>query len=222
MKQVLVVFFFLPLFACAQRNELSLSLGATWTSGQNSTTSLLLPLPCPVTQPQCDVISSSSSSSVGFTFAAAYAIRVLPAGAADLYLEFPVVATPGHDVTTTFRNPLAGPISGTDSTSLLFFTPSARLKFLPSARISPWATIGGGLARISFVNQNKAVGCLQFGGGLDFKTPLPHLLVRTEARDFWSQGALQSLSISSFVSSSSVSPEHQHHVFAGGGVVVSF
>lgn len=220
MKKFLVVLFFLPLLAVAQRNELSLSLGATRSSGQSGTTTVAFP--CVVTVPLCDVITSTTKSSTGFTFEGAYGLRVLPAGIADLFLDFPVVATPGHDVDVASTSSLAGTITGTGSSSLLFFTPSARFKFLPSARISPWGTIGGGLARISFANQNKAVGCLQYGAGLDFKTPLPHLLVRAEARDFWSQGVLQSQAISAIISSSTVSPEHQHHVFAGAGVVVKF
>jgi hypothetical protein len=219
-KKFLVLCCFLPLFASAQRNELGLSFGATWTSGQSGTTSVQFP--CTVTQPQCDVISSTVKTSTAFTFAGTYGFRLLPVGVADLFLDFPVVATPGHDIGVSSTSSFVGTITGTDSSSLLFFTPSARLKFLPSAAISPWATVGGGLARINFANQNHATGCLQFGAGLDFKTPVPHLLVRAEARDFWSQGILREQSISVIVSSSTVSPERQHHVFAGAGVVVKF
>jgi len=59
-------------------------------------------------------------------------------------------------------------------------------------------------------------GAFQFGGGLDFKTPLPHIGLRAEVRDFWARGINESGGIAQ------VSPERQHNLFAGGGIVIKF
>ena len=67
-------------------------------------------------------------------------------------------------------------------------------------------------------------GALQFGGGVDFKTGVPHLGLRAEARDFWSGRASESLlevSASSILHVASVTAS-AHHLFVGGGVVLRF
>ena len=68
----------------------------------------------------------------------------------------------------------------------LFVTPGLKVKLLPGASISPWASVGGGWARYSLqasdVAESKAA--FAFGGGIDFKTGLPLLDIRAEVRDF--------------------------------------
>jgi hypothetical protein len=204
--------FSIPIFA--QNNELSLSIGGVFATDQTATS--VVAVPCPLINPGCNVITSRLSSSPGVAFMGNFARRITAFGPASLYLEAPVVGGPGHDTTMSFRSgTLLGDIV-TGSSSSLFFTPSAKVKFLDSSRISPFATLGGGLAHLGIASSSRNTGALQFGGGLDFKSRIPHLGFRAEARDFFSGGNFQSSSLTS------VSPAHQHVVFAGGGVVLKF
>lgn len=203
-----------PLAAFAQNNELSFSLGGVFATSQTATTQTFIS--CPVTLPGCNIATTNFSSNAGFAFMGNFARRITAIGPATFYLEAPVVGGPGRDTNATFRS---GTLLGdfvTLSSSSLFFTPSAKVRFLDSSRISPFATVGGGLAHLGFSGSNKNTGALQFGGGLDFKSPIPHLGFRAEARDFYSGGILQS---STFTH---ISPSHQHVVFVGGGVVFKF
>ena len=237
MKKVLCLCLLLLLAAgCSygQSNEVSFSAGAAFTSGQTLTTTFPTLVPCPI--PNCNLITGTMEVSRGFTFEASYARRLVGAGPMALYLELPLLETPGHGVdavVTTLNNPF----NASTSSSLFFLTPSARIKFFSSAMISPWATVGGGWAHLTVGVQNASTGALQFGGGADFKTGVPHLGLRVEARDFWSAGILQPLPVVVAVGlpagtlaipsapltlTTTASPTHQHHLFAGGGVVLRF
>jgi len=205
--------------ASAQKNELSFTIGAIHSSSQQITST---PIICPATFPNCNnLFNFKFSTNVGVAFEGTYTRQLFTFSGASLDLEIPVVRTLSRGSTFSFS---PGPIpvdSFAPSVSSLFFTPSARVKFFHSSPISPFVSVGGGLAHLvesfpigsSFSKNN---GVLQFGGGADFKTPLPHLAVRAEVRDFWAQGIVKS-SVGS-----QVSPEHQHNVFAGGGVVFRF
>ncbi len=163
MKRVVEFFFFLLLAAgwsAAQSNEVSFSAGATFTSDQNSTTSVALPLLFPCTTPSCNVISGTMSASTAFTFEASYARRLLGTGPVAVFLELPVLATPGHDVGTVVSNSLIGTFTGTTSSSLFFLTPAARVKFFSTARVSPWLSAGGGWARLTEGSQNTNTGAV--------------------------------------------------------------
>jgi hypothetical protein len=203
----------------AQANEVSFSAGATFTSEQNVTSTLFLPAPCVI--PNCNVLTSSFKANTAFTFAGSYSRRLLGAGPVALSVELPFLGTPGHGVSTTSSSGIFGTINGSSSATLFFFTPSARITFLPASTISPWLAVGGGWARLTQGGQNSNSGAVQFGGGADFKTGMPHLRIRAEVRDFWAGNPLTSLSSIPEISTM-VSPDHQHHIFAGGGVVVKF
>ena len=227
MNKVLYLSFLLLLAAgpsYGQSNEVSYSAGATFMSSQTQTVTFPTLVPCPIPIPNCNVLTNTMDASHGFTFEASYARRLIGEGPVALYVELPVVGTPGHGVTTVVNDPFVGPISGSSSSSLFFLTPSARVKFFPSARISPWVTVGGGWARLSQGGLSANNGALQFGGGVDFQTGVPNLALRVEARDFWSASPLQTGSLSTTISglTATVSPDHLHHVFAGGGVVLRF
>lgn len=160
-------------------------------------------------------------------FSGIFARRIVGLGPASLYLEVPVAGGPRRDVQTSFTNvPILSGVTATLSQSTFFFTPSAKVKFLDSARLSPFATLGGGLA-LSHVSvpgvpsgvpglPSRNTGALQFGGGLDFKSPVPHLGFLAEARDFYAGTGGQSSSVTT------VSPTRLHHVFVGGGAVLKF
>lgn len=217
MNKLVVLLCFLPLLASAQKNEISFTAGAVRTTGQSG--SVTFPALCPILQPQCNVTTVSQDSNTAFAFEFSYAHRMLSAGPAALFLELPIVEAPGHNVTTLFTNPLTFPFE--QSSHLFFLTPSAKLKIFSSAPISPWASFGGGLGHLELAQTTRNNVALQFGGGLDFKTPLPHLRARVEARDFWSGGVLQP---DTFVSGNSISTltHNQHHVLFGAGAVLAF
>jgi opacity protein-like surface antigen len=220
-----LVFLFSFLFAfsassVAQKNEISFSVGAITSSDQGVDSVGIL---CPVGMPTCNHFNTSTN--VGVAFGANYARQLSGFGHASLDVEFPIVGVPGRDVQTDLIRLLPTPRT---SQSSIFFTPSARVKFLRSSPVSPFLSVGGGLVHhhtdttltvlgTTFSGSNgKTNGAFQFGGGLDFKTPLPHLEIRAEVRDFWARGSSNSSSLVR------VSPERQHNIFAGGGVVFKF
>jgi hypothetical protein len=209
----------------AQKNEVSFSVGAITTFNQNANIGIFT---CPIV-PVCGSVGTNTST--GVALAGNYARQLFNFHAGSLDLEIPVVGVPSRDIGVS----LAGvTLPGTLSTWTFFFTPSARVKLLPSGPVSPFFSFGGGLAHngstftiapifiagisapgFSFSNSNNS-GALQFGAGADFKTPLPHLAVRAELRDFWAE---------SFARPSSqvtLSPERVHNLFAAGGVVFRF
>jgi hypothetical protein len=208
-----------------QRNEASLSLGGIFTSDQ--TTTSVLAITCPVTQPNCNVFSAHFQTDTGVAIEGSYAFRIIGLGVASLYAEFPVVGAPGRDVNVTFNNGGIASSSTPISESAIFFTPSAKLKILPKASISPFVSIGGGLAHFnaklslagSSSESSQNFGALQYGGGLDFKTPLPFIGFRVEARDYYSYSVIGG---TSSISGTITSPQRLHHLFAGGGLVLRF
>jgi hypothetical protein len=204
-KGFVIVVFALSTIALAQKNEISFSIGAMATSDQQQT--LLGVGTCVVGFPNC-AGPFNRSTDLGVSFAGGYTRELFNFHVASLGAEFPILGVPGRNVNATV---LGVPLP-TISESSLFFTPSARIRFLPSSPISPFFSLGGGLAHHDAAGSTSNQGALQFGGGVDFKTPLPHLGIRAEVRDFWAAGA----------SSGIVTPEHQHNVFAGAGIVLRF
>ncbi len=216
---VLTIFFFmLSICSFAQKNELSLSIGGITSSDQRE--SILLGIPCPVGFPTCNQLSSTTSA--GVAIEGAFARQLVSFGAASLDVEVPVVSVPGRDVKIATAFLPIVPINA--SRSSLFFTPSARVKFFHSSPVSPFFSVGGGLAHAGTSASVFGFGssdstnnwALQFGGGLDFKTPLPYLSFRAQVRDFYAQGPFQSSGLVQ------VSPLRQHNIFASGGIVLKF
>ena len=198
----IVLLFALSPFALAQKNEVSLSVGALATSDQQAFTCFL------------NISTCNGPFNIHFSTTVAlegdYVRQVFNFRLASVGAEFPIVGVPSQEVTTTFNG-----IILTAHQSSVFFTPSARIKFLPSASISPFLSFGGGLAHHNAA-RSTTNGALQFGGGVDFKTPLPHLAIRAEVRDFWARGLEQSNTFTH------VSPERQHNLFGGAGLVIKF
>ena len=96
------------------------------------------------------------------------------------------------------------------------------MKFLPNARLSPWAAVGGGYALFEkadrltngqpetnlFLNQ----GVFDFGGGLDYRL-IRFVGLRAEVRDFYSGNLDLNVRLNS---------NTQHSVVASGGIVLRF
>ena len=228
-KRSAVVAFFcfvFSLFSFAQKNEFALSIGAMHSSDQTATVGGIV---CPLGV-NCGPANISTNTGVGFE--GNYARQLVRFGGASLDVEVPIVGVPGHDVHLSVAQMS---VASNISTWTFFLTPSARIKF-HAGPIAPFVSVGGGWAHVETnVNVLNIVpvtsgailgsfpfsssldhGVLQFGGGVDFKTPLPHLAVRAEARDFWGTGIARSLAVGT------ISPEHQHNIFAAGGVVFRF
>jgi hypothetical protein len=203
----------------AQKNEASVLLGTTFTSDQSGTTTTNFP--CVFGIPNCNVFTSSVQMSHGFAIEGNYARELMKFGpVAALYVEVPLIAVTNQNQKLSISNSLIGNVNATVSASTLFFTPSAKLKLLPSLPISPFVSAGGGLAHFGLPNSSTNKGAIQFGGGVDIKTPVPMLGVRAEVRDFYT-GSNFSSSSNTFATTE-VSTSHIHNVFVGGGVTLRF
>lgn len=156
----------------------------------------------------------------GLAYQATYAHRFTGSRPVGWGYEVPFVALPSQDV----QSP--SPSSPRNYASI-FITPGIRVTFVPAAAISPWASVGGGFARFAEsttlvtgapntfkTGTNK--GALQYGGGVDFKTPFKipvPLVLRGEIRDFYSGQPRLNI----------VRPGNgQHNVIISGGIVLRF
>ncbi|HKT50638.1 MAG TPA: hypothetical protein VJV96_10085 [Candidatus Angelobacter sp.] len=183
----------------AQKAEVSLTVGAAVSPDGKGPATCGEAIICPIPQG----IIGPVALGTGLSWQTSFAYRLVNFKAAALYLELPLAGSPsrtGPGFSPTF--------------SSFFFTPSAHLKLLPGRAISPFASVGGGVAHFSSLDSSGNAGVLQVGGGLDFRTPLRVLGIRVEARDF-------------ITGHSSVAPlvdftSHVQHVFVGGGIVLKF
>jgi len=193
---VFAVAFLLSFPALAQKNEAAVTLGGIFTVGAKGNSTCEAIIICPT---NVDVTLAPS-----FALNGSFAHRVADFKAAALFVELPLVANPSRS---------GGGFLGS-SFSTLFFTPSLRVQFAPSASISPFLSAGGGFGHFSGLGSDTR-WATQLGGGLDFKTGLPHLGFRVEARDFIngtpSIGALDRITAG-----------HMQQIYAGGGLVIKF
>lgn len=118
-------------FGLAQKNEFSLSVGAIATSDEQRN---LIGITCPVNFPNCaGPINITTSNTVAFE--GDYARQIFNFRVVSIAAEFPIVGVPSRDVSAS----QSGFPPVTASLASLFFTPSARIKFLPSGKISPFS-----------------------------------------------------------------------------------
>lgn len=203
MKKIARLFLFLTLSLIAaaaedpdnKKNELGLTIGAEVVPGRDFQNIL-------VAAPAVARVGAKPGSSVVFGFN--YARRIKSAQKAALYLEVPIFAGPSHSIAYNFSPTPSFPTPVSTSLATLYVTPSLRVKFRPEGRVSPWLSAGGGYAFyeaserltllfgptpsvISNPRRNTHTGALQFGGGVDFKTPIKVVTpihLRAEIRDF--------------------------------------
>jgi hypothetical protein len=197
----------LSTYGIAQKNELALSIGAATASSQQTT---LIGITCPLGVACNDPFTSNTDT--GVAFEGVYSRQFFNLHAASLGAEFPLVGAPSRNVNTQIG--FLPHISIAQSS--LFFAPSARVRFLLSSAISPFFSVGGGLAHLKRGGVAVNRWTLQVGGGVDFKTPIPHVTFRGEVRDFWSTGVAENSGIAL------ISPPRQHNVFVGAGIVLRF
>jgi hypothetical protein len=200
----LIVVTLVSAYARADRkNEIGLILGAT------------------VTPDLADIAPGGGPLQIGsgITFQLTYARRLIRSRLADLYFEVPAVAIPLQDVIASNG---AAPINY-DS---FFVTPALRVKLAPSARLSPWFSAGGGYALFEEsesrtngthnTTRGTSGGALQFGGGIDVRTPIKVLFpigLRAEVRDFYTAKPNYNLNTGG---------GFQHNVVFSGGLVLHF
>jgi hypothetical protein len=191
---VLLVLLVLASAAFAQSNDVAVSFGVTFSPGAEGPAQCEAILTCPA-----GIVSRGVDP--GFSIEGTYAHRLANFRVASLHLELPFMFSP------TRKSEFLGP-----DFSTFFFTPSLRLKFLPSSGVSPFVSAGGGLGRFKQGSTSDNHGAFQMGGGLDFKTRLPLLGFRIEARDF----------VTGAPSFSSLTNNHLNNLFVGGGVTLHF
>lgn len=155
----------------------------------------------------------------GITFQMTYARQLAQTDTVGLYLEFPAVAIPLQDLS-------ASPGSTPLNYDSFFITPAVRVKFRPNAALSPWFSAGGGYALFEESDERRdgshnttrgtSTGALQFGAGLDFRTPVNILIpigLRAEVRDFYTGKPTYNVSTGGGL---------QHNLAFSGGLVLSF
>jgi hypothetical protein len=199
MRKTLLVVSFLTVFCLngfAQKNELAVIAGAKITPKVGSTT-------------------NQTTFATNFAIEGNYATQLAHVPALSLHLEFPFVASPSTDLTTSN-------LAAVKSYSSIFFTPALRLKILPETPFSPWISAGGGLAHfgpgsttqagttVTTTSTNKRA--VQAGVGADFHPPLLPVAFRFEVRDFYT--GIPNLN--------TVNIKVRHNLLVGGGLVLRF
>ncbi len=144
-----------------------------------------------------------------------YAHRLCKGEKTSLFFEVPAAAAPSHDVASSN---VATPVN----LATFYVTPSFRLNLRPSARLSPWLSVGGGYGLfegserlqngVANSSRFSGTGALQWGAGADFRTPLRIVFpisLRGEVRDFYTLDTLHF--------NNPIARTTQHNVVAGGG-----
>ncbi|HKD80190.1 MAG TPA: hypothetical protein VKH81_10890 [Candidatus Angelobacter sp.] len=204
------VILLLPHVAVAQKADVALSFGASSVSDTH------LNFDCPLGVLCINIPPESVKTGHALFWEGTFNSRMIDAKLASIHLEIPIAGTAHQQATFT-----QSPNAFIAHFSSLYITPSIKTKFFPAAPISPWISLGGGLAHFSFPDDRSNKFALQFGTGADIKTPLPHLGFRVELRDFLSgQPSFATPGIG--LAGSPESGLSRHNVFAGGGVVFHF
>ena len=210
----LLVFLTFSTVALAQKADVSFVVGGAFASDASVPPGSICPIPCPTP----------------FTFKTQHhvfyegtgAVRLANLKLVSLHLEVPVAVIPsaGVDFSGIAATVPVGS-SGLLKLSTLFITPSLRVKLAPTFPLSPFVSIGGGLAHYHGDVPSENKGALQFGGGVDIKTGIPLLGFRAEVRDFVT-GQPNFGIVSAFTNPSQPTGSRRHNVLAGGGIVLRF
>jgi hypothetical protein len=191
-----------------EKNELTGMLGRIFISDQG------------IHGANAPTINPFVRSGKGLTFEINYARRLFVTDIYALSVEVPAVFNLDEDLGS------GGDVVPADYRQI-FVTPAVRLNLFPSTKLSPWASVGGGIGHFSEssnlnysgVNPGSSTtsGVLQLGVGLDvdpFGHHMRHLRIRGEFRDFWSGTPDLPLA--------DTGKSRQHNYFVAGGLVWRF
>jgi hypothetical protein len=181
--------------------------GAFATDGKVFNGIVCITTPCPNT--------STVQTGDRFFLAGTIAYRFADFKLVSLHAELPIAGIPSAPIRIA---PSTVPI---EKFSSVFVTPSLRVKFAPSAPLSPFASVGAGWARYNNGADTHTKAAFQVGGGVDIKTPLPFLGIRGEVRDFIT-GQPDFGLVFALVGTGTPVDERRHNVLAGGGIVFKF
>jgi len=187
--------------AYAQRNDVSGTIGRTFISDQGVVGGNL---------PDSNIHFGN-----GLTFEVNYGRRLLDADAFAVVVEIPAIFDPnqrlhfgGFDTPRSFAS--------------YFVTPSARLHLFPKASLSPWVSVGGGLAHFSMSSRlesgqpnptgSTTTGALQLGAGLDVRL-LHSVYLRGDLREL--RSGEPALNVNTGKS-------RYYNLYAGGGLSFRF
>jgi hypothetical protein len=205
-KRFAAVLLILAVALCAaqdeKKNELAVTVGRTFISDQT------------VSAP---VNILRSGKGLSFIFNYARVLRTYKWG--SLSAEVPVTWNPDEDLHYPVNVVPVQYVS-------IALTPGARVRFLEDYAFHPWVSFGGGVARytasrqLMFFGTNtghriKTTGALDGAVGLDIPLTrkLNNLMFRFEARDVWT--GVPPVNVDT-------GKTHQHNIFVGGGVLLTF
>lgn len=191
-------------FATAQKADIAFTVGGSFVSDTQGIT---------VLSPNTVASGPTLQTDHRIFLEGTLGLRMLNAHVASLSVELPVAGISSQKLALAIQ-----PSQVVDHLSTVFVTPSLRFKVLPIAPISPWVSVGGGVAHYSLDSGNTAnKAALQFGGGLDFKTGLPLLGFRAEIRDFITGDP--DLNVIQLANKGGL---RHNNVLVGGGLVLRF
>jgi hypothetical protein len=160
----------------------------------------IIAVTCPVTGCPPGTSPIASHVNAGAAYEGFLAHRLVGLHVASLSVELPVLGIPNRGTNLSNR-----------SFSTVAVTPGLRLSFVPKGSISPYLSVGGGVTHFSGDASSVTHGAARFGGGIDFKTRMPHVGGRVELKDL----------ITAWPSVFPKSGVMQNFLF-GGGVVFKF
>jgi hypothetical protein len=201
MKTVILwsaILFFFAVSCLAQKNEVDMVLGNTWSF--NSNTSVAIPgLGGPLTFP--------SGRNSTLTYEAGVARQLVSFRPGSLSLEL---------------NAAGFPASLNGNPAAVFVIPGAKFNFLPSSRVSPFVGAGVGFVHLSRGGSPSTnAAAYQFGGGADVKTWTRYLNLRAEVRDFLAADSGFANIATSFPGVAAHGSS-RNHLLVGGGAVLRF
>jgi hypothetical protein len=184
--------------AASAQNEIAFTVGGI-TRDSPSVSRIFPETPCPITG--CVFPLEANSLDAGFALNASFTRRLVNLHLVDFSLELPVIVVPSRGTDVAVSN-----------VRTVYFTPALKIGLNPKGAISPYASVGGGLAQFSGGSSTSNLeGAFAVGGGADFKTPIPLLALRGEAR--YLRSGLPNV----FAGSGNL-----NNVFFGAGVVLKF
>jgi hypothetical protein len=190
------------------KNELTGVIGRIFISSQK------------ITGPDAPSINPAVNYGKGLTFEVNYSRRLLSVPVFAISAELPAVfnldeklGSGGNDVPKSYKQ--------------IFVTPAVRVNLFPLTSVSPWVSLGGGVAHFTESDElnyygtnpggSSTSGVLEAGVGLDmmpFSKHFRNVGFRGQFRDFWSGTPELPLA--------DTGKTRQHNYFLGGGVIFRF